>query len=294
MFSCTCWNVRKTAKEETKEATCKDVNKRMQMIVQDDFDESSDSVWIYPNVVDDEQAVKFESNYRSGGLFLNDNGDSLSKYYPSIREISDNLDDYINERRNAPAPYIPTKNANILSSRMLNTKTAYGSISSTTVFSDWCELFDGWDNMYLTMRTNTITEITDNETAQEISSSGCCNEPKKIILPPGQVMGMFLCKKNHRAKILNLNWSIDKVVNLLLIKENGVKLPVSFSKIELERPRVISERQMAMSLRQNLGSHFDPKIQGLTFAIGSVNSKICYKMTVCKLIDIEKMISTLC
>jgi len=51
---------------------------------------------------------------------------------------------------------------------------------------------------------------------------------------------------------------------------------------------------MAMTLADNLGSKFDAKTKGLTFCIGPVNSTLCYKMTVCELSTMEKILAIFC
>jgi len=51
---------------------------------------------------------------------------------------------------------------------------------------------------------------------------------------------------------------------------------------------------MESTLAATLGKDFDAQSQGLLFATGAVNSKLCYKMTVCALREIKKIVSFLC
>jgi len=157
-----------------------------------------------------------------------------------------------------------------------------------TKISDWNDLYEGHSSIELSI-TGSFEKL--------MCSSPSNSEPietirqKSIKLAPGKVMGMFLCKKGYKFKMLNLNSSIDEVVDVFLMAECGAKLPISFSKTERSRSQIMSKKLTAENLVDSLGPQFDAKTQGLVFAIGSVNSKLCYKMTVCGLGRIEGMLT---
>jgi len=105
-------------------------------------------------------------------------------------------------------------------------------------------------------------------------------------------MGMFILKKvkeEHLFQVLNLNSSLDEVVDKFLFKLTGVRLPISFRKTEANLPETIIIRNMGITLSESLGPQFDPNNQGLVFSSGAVNSKYCYKISVCELSMIETL-----
>merc|ERR1719474_48678 len=115
---------------------------------------------------------------------------------------------------------------------------------------------------------------------------------KMVVLTPGTVLAMQLFKGGQSFKIINLNITLQEIVKNFLSKNcGGVDLPVSFTESENTRPKLISKNRMAMSLRENLGRKFNVVTEGLTFSIGPVNSKLCYKMCVCDLGQLQKMFS---
>jgi len=120
------------------------------------------------------------------------------------------------------------------------------------------------------------------------------SQPKKLTIPHGKVLGMFLGKQKYRPKMLNLETTLDEVVSLFLSVENGAKLPVSITETVHKRTTVMNERQMAMTLADILGSKFDAERSGLIFSIGLVNSVHCYKMTVCELSKMETVLALFC
>jgi len=157
-----------------------------------------------------------------------------------------------------------------------------------TIISDWNDLYEGHSSIELS-KTGSFEKL--------ICSSPSNSEPIETIrqnsikVAPGKVMGMFLYKKGYQFKMLNLNSSIDEVVDVFLMAECGAKLPISFSKTERSRSQIMSKKLTAENLVDSLGPQFDAKTQGLVFAIGSVNSKFCYKMSVCGLGRIERMLT---
>jgi len=167
-----------------------------------------------------------------------------------------------------------------------------------STLSDWGELFDGLkshdftESGSLLMQLGVSGSLSGLQTAQE-SRLSIVFSPKKIKLPPGKVMGMFISKNDYLFQILNLNSSLNEVVDLFLFKENGVRLPIGFSKTEANQSRIMSIKKMRNTLAENLGPLFDAKNQGLVFVTGHVNSKLCYKMSSCDLSKIERIFSFL-
>jgi len=171
--------------------------------------------------------------------------------------------------------------------------------SQRKVLSDWAELFDletldiksdGFPSQTEVGFSGTISGLfttRDSYLSAAISS-------KSILLLPGKVMGMFILKGNWLFQILNLNSSLNEVVNQFMFKESGVRLPLSYSRAGDNPPKNLSIDRMESTLSSNLGKDFDAQSQGLVFATGPVNSKLCYKMSVCALRDIKKIISLLC
>merc|ERR1712060_712696 len=83
----------------------------------------------------------------------------------------------------------------------------------------------------------------------------------------------------------------EVVKNFLMTNSDGVELPVSFNESENIRPKLLSSSRMAMTLRENLGRKFNIATHGLTFSTGPVNSKLCFKMSICDLRILQKMFS---
>jgi len=163
-----------------------------------------------------------------------------------------------------------------------------------TFISDWGDAYEGSNSLCfssvgsLMYQTGLSTSFTENESVGTIRSETNF-EPKKIAVPDGKVMGMLLGKEDYRFQILDLNSSLDEVVNLFLFIECGVRLSLSFAENDFIQPKIMSKRRMAMTIKENLGPQFDVKTQGLTFSTGFVNSDLCYKMTVCQLTTMENI-----
>jgi len=169
-----------------------------------------------------------------------------------------------------------------------------------TILSDWGDVYEGLDSMHFSARGSLIFQrgvsstFFDDVTARESRLPILPSKQKKITLRPGKVMGMYLGKEDYRFHILKLTSSLDEVVNIFLSVESGPTLPLSFDKTKKNRPKIMSKSLMRMTIEQNLGPHFDPKTKGLMFSLGSVNSKLCYKMSVCDLSNIENIFSVFC
>jgi len=167
-------------------------------------------------------------------------------------------------------------------------------------YSDWADLYEGVSSLQITKRASWKTCMSgatstwsDHVTARESCLPPLTSTPKKLTIPLGKVMGMFLDKQKYRPKVLNLKSTVDEVVNLFLSVETGAILPVSMTETD-KPPTVMNSSLMAMTLADNLGSKFDAKTKGLTFCIGPVNSILCYKMTVCELSTMEKILAIFC
>jgi len=164
-----------------------------------------------------------------------------------------------------------------------------------TVISDWGDVYEGLTPFQSPSGSVIIprclsSSFSDQETAGDTCSLDFSSSRlKKITLLPGNVMGMLLCKNDYRFQMLNINWSMKEVVDLFLVIECGASLPINFSNDGLKRPRIMSNSQMQMTIAESLGPQFDVKTQGLAFATGSINSRLCYKMSVCQLSTMEKI-----
>jgi len=164
-----------------------------------------------------------------------------------------------------------------------------------THVSDWGNLYDEWNEspvlrMSLSGSGSGPASLSDRLTERETRLS-IVYPTKKIKIPPRKVMGMFHTKKDYRFQILSLNSTLDEIVDLFLFKESGTRLPVSFSKTEVNQPRIMSVRRMGTTLTKNLGPQFDARKQGLFFTAGCVNSELCYKMKLVELSIIENLFS---
>jgi len=173
--------------------------------------------------------------------------------------------------------------------------TAADENRKQTVFSDWGDAYDGFESMRM---SNPIRSVQLSEN-WSISSDGPRTSnvrtipgTTKMILSPGHVLVMQLTKGDSRFRMINVDNTLNEVVeNFLSAKTGGVKLPVSFTESDTQRPKLMKESRLAMSIRDNLGRNLDVSIQGLTFSVGSVNSKLCYKMTISDLNQLQKIFS---
>jgi len=181
-------------------------------------------------------------------------------------------------------------------SRHSSTQTGY-----LTVPSDWGDMFYGLDSLEFTKSGSVIpqtfspipeTSGSSDQLARESRLSIIIPKRKRILLSPGEVMGMFILKEvkeENLFQILNLNSTLDEVVDKFLIKVTGVRLPIRLPKTEANLSKTISIRKMGITLSESLGPQFDPNNQGLVFSAGPVNSKYCYKISVCELSIIETL-----
>jgi len=168
----------------------------------------------------------------------------------------------------------------------------FPSNTHQTSISDWGDAYEGTaflnTNGSLPFPSFVSGSFSDQVTSGD--SSATSFELKNLTILPGHVLGMLWANKGFQFEMLNLNWSIEEVVDLL-VKKCGARLPVSFSKNKRYLPKLLSNERMQMTIAENLGSQFDVKTKGLIFATGSVNSKFCYKITECERSEMEKMLS---
>jgi len=190
-----------------------------------------------------------------------------------------------------PGPWMGPSQRQSIRSKQSSTWT-----EQLTLFSDWNDVFDDYGSFDFTKSGSLVLEkdsswsLTDQLTARD-SRMSVVFTPKRIHISSGKVMGMFMKKKEYHFQILNLNSSLDKVVDLYQFKESGRKLHLSFSETGVSRPKVMSRSKMKKTLADSLGPQFDAKKQGVVFATGPVNSKLCVKMSVCELSKIEQIFS---
>jgi len=112
---------------------------------------------------------------------------------------------------------------------------------------------------------------------------------KKMPVVKGMVVAMVVTKKGQRFRLLNLNVTLQEVVNSFLKVEAGASLPVSFTLSTDTRPKLLPPDKMALTLRENLEGYLDELKQGISFFTGPVNGKLSYKMSVCDLEYMEKL-----
>jgi len=283
----------------------------------EELGESSDSTIIVTTRWLVDEAAKYEKKNLEGGLKL---GDKLNTHFLEYRGTQNQrslpiipVDDL---RIKTPRDYTDQSPwispfPNSLSARIkrnrrsLIVKRGHSSNSishsqALTVISDWADAYEGFETPRHSRSSSLLTKTDAFSCIDYVSgresplSTSTLNLPQNIMLPPGTVMSVFLSNKGYLFKVLNLNLSVDDVINIFLCADGGPRLPMSFSKTEQNPPRIMSKRMMAANLAENLGPQFDTKTQGLTFATGSLNSRLCYKMSVCELGKIEKMFSTHC
>jgi len=112
-----------------------------------------------------------------------------------------------------------------------------------------------------------------------------------IPVEPGMVLAMYLTNGGHRFKCLDLDLSLDVVVSTFPGTNNKIKLPVSITESNKSLPLIMGRNQMVKTIAENVGPYFDVKMHGLIFAIGSVNSKLCYKMCLGDLGQMQNILS---
>jgi len=166
-----------------------------------------------------------------------------------------------------------------------------------TILSDWGDVYHDLESVRFSNPIRSIQRSADLSFFSETEwarSRGQTTVPAgaKMPLPSGNVMAMQLVKGGQCFKLVNLDKPLQEVVdNFLSVNSDGVELPVSFTESEDTRPKLMKQNRMAMTVRENLGPSFDPETQGLIFTVGPLNSKLCHKMTVCDLVQLQKIFS---
>jgi len=171
----------------------------------------------------------------------------------------------------------------------LGAKSGLLKVGEHTV-SDWGSAYE--DTLFVSSQFSFMASAITNAT---FSSDIPClddNPPvSKIAVPRGKVLALCLTKYEQRFRLLNLKTSLEEVVETFLSPDGGRKLPISFTDSQKYRPRVMSPNQMAMTIEESLGKHLDTEKQGLTFSVGALNTKFCYKMCVCDLVQLQRILS---
>jgi len=167
---------------------------------------------------------------------------------------------------------------------------------NTTLYSDWGDAYDSLGSIRLSNQRRTIQQSvmssvwSDNNSPRKTEST--VTSGAKMSLKPGTVMAMQQVKMEYHFTLINLDNTLQEVVkNFLTTNSGGIELPVSFNESENIRPKLLSSSRMAMTLRENLGRKFNLATHGLTFSTGSLNSKLCFKMSICDLRILQRMFS---
>lgn len=185
-------------------------------------------------------------------------------------------------------------------------KPIFGSVERTregTVISDWGECFEDaefrisayeaasfqrvFDSIYSDCGTFLNSSFPRAESCLLVKTLS----PKKMPVRSGMVWAMHLAKEVPRFKMLNLSTTLKQVVDTFLSFETGKSLPVSFTFSKVSRPKLLSAEKMDMALSEVLKGYLDESTQGLSFFVGPVNTKLCYKMSVCELNNLEQLFS---
>lgn len=113
----------------------------------------------------------------------------------------------------------------------------------------------------------------------------------KMLVSPGMVWAMLRTKAGPSFQLVKLSSSLQEVVDTFLKVETGLSLPVSFTFFNDTLPKLLPSKKMGMTLSENLDGHLNEETQGLSFFVGSVNTKLCYKMMVSDLELFQKLFS---
>jgi len=199
-------------------------------------------------------------------------------------------------------PTKPLKNI----TRYSSFKPFFGSVERNregTVISDWGECFEdaefrisayeaaSFQRVYDSIYSDCGTTLNSSFPRAETSLLVKTLTPKKMPVRSGMVWAMHLSKNVPRFKMLNLSTTLKQVVDTFLSLETGKSLPLSFTFSKVSRPKLLSAEKMEMALSEVLKGNLDETTQGLSFFVGPVNTKLCYKMSVCELNNLEQLFS---
>jgi len=170
--------------------------------------------------------------------------------------------------------------------------------NATNVISDWGDCYEDEDIRI----SNASFQRVYEDNWSEWSSSQNSQFPRfgstllvkpmapveEMPVSPGMVWAMLRTKTGQKFQLLNLSSSLQEVVDTFLRVETGKSLPVSFTLSTNTPPKLLPPREMDMALSENLKGYLDEETQGLSFFVGPVNTKLCYKMYVSDLEQLQR------
>jgi len=172
-----------------------------------------------------------------------------------------------------------------------------GKRRDTTALSDWGDCYEDGD-IRISSASNFQRAYEDNWSEGTGSHRLGSTMTGKSMTPlmempvsPGMVWAMLHAKAGQTFQLLNLSFSLQKVVDTFLKAETGKSLPVSFTLSTDTRPKLLPAEKMDMTLSETLKGYLDEETQGLSFFVGPVNRKLCYKMYVSDLQNLQRFFS---
>jgi len=175
--------------------------------------------------------------------------------------------------------------------------------SQNEVICNWADAFEEYDSVFLTNHSSNMSVLqTDDNTLSEnefislqdnttSTSATVLTNSIRVSVEPEMVLAMCLAKDGYRFKQLNLNMSLEEVVDTFVSTDNKTKLPLSITESKKSLPKIMGRKQMVKTIAENIGPHIDVKTQGLIFSTGSVNSRLCHKVCLGDLVLMQKIIS---
>jgi len=261
-------------------------------------------------VSDISQRIRQKTDISGSGDGYQEGGDRRVSYYEPLKlqvEITNNIV-FIEKRsrgqakgRQQPGPVIPLPPSPRKVQRARISEGGNRSRGQTTI-SDWGDLYeDGGDSGFSPCESSNWRPKVDPGWSDQLDTpenseswlgpKSCPSSPLKWTVLPGMVTALYLTKDVQRFKMLSLNSSIQEVVNNFLRTGGGPSLPMSYSKFNGSRPKVMAASRMGMSLSDILGGDsLESTVEGIVFSVGCVNTKLCYKMSICQLKHIEKFV----
>jgi len=173
---------------------------------------------------------------------------------------------------------------------------------ATTMISDWGDFYEDEDILISTVSNfsciceDILSESTVSRNSH-FSRLGSTVRVKPLApvqempVSPGMVWAMLRTKTGQTFRLLKLSLSFQEVVDTFLKAETGKSLPVSFTLSNDTRPKLLPTEKMDMTLLENLKGNLDEETQGLSFFVGPVNTKLCYKMYVSDLEQLQNFFS---
>jgi len=174
----------------------------------------------------------------------------------------------------------------------------------TTVISDWGDCYEDGDirissaSNFQRVDEDNWSECTgprySNSVFRGLGSTitGKSMTPlQEMQVSPGMVWAMLYTKAGQTFQLLNLSFSLQKVVDTFLKAETGKSLPVSFTLSTDTQPKLLPAEKMDLTLSETLKGYLDEETQGLSFFVGPVNGQLCYKMYVSDLQKLQRFFS---